>query len=59
MPRGVCVDKATTSSLLDPVEGKLVSNDLIAYQAGKGNHHAVTYILLMYIIIMLFFFSYK
>ena len=36
------MDKAVTSELLDPVERQLVSNDLIAYQAGRGSHHAVS-----------------
>ena len=42
MSGGVCVDNAVTSELLDPVKRKLVSNDLIAYQAGRGSHHAVS-----------------
>ena len=45
MSRGVWVDKAVTSTLLDPVERMLVSNDLIAYQAGRGSHHAVSTII--------------
>ena len=42
MPRGVCLDNAATSELLDPVKRKLVSNDLTAYQAGRGSHHEVS-----------------
>ena len=40
--KGVWVDNSAASAILDPVERQLVSNDLIAYQAGKGSHHAVS-----------------
>ena len=40
--KGVWVDNSAAAALLDPVERQLVSNDLIAYQAGKGSHHAVS-----------------
>ena len=40
--KGVWVDNSAASALLDPVKRQLVSNDLIAYQAGRGSHHAVS-----------------